>query len=459
MTFKYSLDTIVAISTPPGYGGIAIVRMSGKNAILLAQKHFCTKKGTKLDNIVSRKVNYGFFISDEGNVIDECLLILMKEPYSYTGEDVVEFQIHGGNIVAIRVVEELLKNRGLVRYAEPGEFTYRAFLHGKKDLIQAEAIENLIHAKNYFQQENSVKQLSGYLSSKLKDYFDYFNEIRIMLEAEINFPEEISFEKIDIKEKLHDFNHFLNELIASYNESKPYVDGLSAIIIGKPNVGKSSFMNKLLDNERVIVSPYPGTTRDIIEETIILEGVPLKIIDTAGIRNTKDPIEKIGIERAKNKIKKAKIVFAIFDASYDLTEEDYEILDLIRDKELVFIILNKIDIGKKLLDCKIFSSFTVCPLSLQTGEGFNHFKNVFKDSILKIFSINAKRDFYVIQPRHYEIFLEMKQIIEDYLNETASDEALLFALTELNALYERLIGKNISSEDVDKIFSRFCIGK
>ncbi len=459
MTFKYSFDTIVAISTPPGYGGIAIVRITGKNATLLADKHFRTKKSNKLDALIPRKVYYGFFTSAEGEIIDECLMIFMKEPYSYTGEDVVEFQIHGGNIVAIRVVEELLKNRGLIRYAEPGEFTYRAFLHGKKDLIQAEAIEGLIHAKNYFQQENSIKQLSGYLSSKLKDYFDFFNDIRIMLEAEINFPEEVSFEKIDIKEKVRDFYHFLEELVASYNESKPYVEGLSAIIIGKPNVGKSSFMNKLLDNERVIVSPYPGTTRDIIEETIILEGVPLKIIDTAGIRNTKDPIEKIGIERAKNKIKDAKIVFAIFDASQDLTEEDYEILDLIKEKELVFVILNKIDIGKKLLEWEIFSYFTVCPLSLHTGEGFSQFKSVFKDSILKIFSINTKRDFYVLQPRHYEIFLEMKQVIEDYFNDLSTEESLLFALSELNTLYERLIGRNISSEDIDKIFSRFCIGK
>jgi len=459
MTFKYSLDTIVAISTPPGYGGIAIVRITGKNATLLAEKHFCTPKGNRLEALVPRKVHYGFFISAEGDIIDECLMIFMKEPYSYTGEDVVEFQIHGGNIVAIRVVEELLKNHGLIRYAEPGEFTYRAFLHGKKDLIQAEAIESLIHAKNYFQQENSIKQLSGYLSSKLKGYFDYFNDIRVMLEAEINFPEEVSIEKIDIKERVRDFYLFLEELITSYNESKPYVDGLSAIIIGKPNVGKSSFMNKLLDNERAIVSPYPGTTRDIIEETIILEGVLLKIIDTAGIRSTKDPIEKIGIERAKNKIEEAKIVFAIFDASKDLTEEDYEILDLIKGKELVFVILNKIDIGKKLLECKIFSPFIVCPLSLQTGEGFTNFKNVFKNSILKIFSIESKRDIYVIQPRHHEIFLDMKQVIEDYLVDPYSEESLLFALAELNTLYERLIGRNVSSEDIDKIFSRFCIGK
>lgn len=459
MSFKHNLDTIVAISTPPGYGGIAIVRLSGKNSLTIAKKHFRSPSLLEIKEIEHKKVYYGFFITNDNEIIDECLMIYMASPKSYTGEDVVEFQIHGGNMVAVRIIEEILKNRQLVRFAEPGEFTYRAFLHGKKDLIQSEAIESLIHSKNYFQQRNAVKQLTGYLSDKLKYFFDYFNEIRLQLEASINFPEDVEQDGVQLDEMLIKFYDFLKDLISSYNESKPYVEGISALIIGKPNVGKSSFMNKILEFERVIVSPYPGTTRDFVEESIMLEGVPLKIIDTAGIRVTSDPVEKIGIERAKQKVGEAKIIFAIFDASENLTVDDLEVISLIKDKELVFGILNKIDKGNKLLNIPELESFDLIPVSLLTGEGIEEFKKKFKERILKIYAIDSNKEFYLTQPRHYEIICDMKNVLEDLLNSKYSDEMLLFALSDLNSLYEKLTGVNISSSDLEKIFSRFCIGK
>ncbi|MCX7770526.1 MAG: tRNA uridine-5-carboxymethylaminomethyl(34) synthesis GTPase MnmE [Proteobacteria bacterium] len=455
----YNLDTIVAISTPPGYSGISVIRVSGSNSLDLAKKHFRLKNNVSLAEIEHRKVYLGYFVDSQGSPIDECLLIYMRSPKSYTGEDVVEFHCHGGSIIPARVVEEILKNEGLVRYAEPGEFTYRAFLNGKKDLTQAEAVESLIHSKTYFQQKNALKQLDGYLGTKLRDYFNIFEETRLALEAIINFPEDVENVLINIEPTLNEFSLFLDELISSYNESQPYISGVSAIIIGKPNVGKSSFMNLLLNNERVIVSPFPGTTRDLIEETIVLEGIPLKIIDTAGIRFTNDPIESIGIEKTKSKLDSAQIVFAIFDVSDKLTEEDREIIKILRNKKNVFVILNKIDKGENIDVVRELMEFKCIKMSIKTGNGFEEFKKIFRESILEIYSFSVDKEFYVTSPRHNQIFLEMKQIVSEIVKRKAQTEEFLFALNDLISLYDRLLGRNASEEEINKIFSRFCIGK
>lgn len=458
---NYNLDTIVAISTPPGYSGISVIRLTGENSIFLAKKHFINSHSEKLNEIFPRKIYYGYFV-DENNVpIDECLLLYMKSPNSYTGEDVIEFQCHGGNIVSVKIVEELLKNSGKIRYAEPGEFTYRAFLNGKKDLTQAEAVEALIHARTNYHQKNAFKQLTGYIGKKLKEYFDYFEEKRLIIEAVINFPEDVDESLTDIEKKLRGFSQYLDELISSYKEITPFVTGISAIIIGKPNVGKSSFMNLLVNNERAIVSPYPGTTRDIIEETIILEGMPLRIIDTAGIRFTRDPVESIGIEKTKEKLLTAQVIFAIFDASDKPSNEDSEILEIIKDRDNVFVILNKIDKGINEETLKLIEKFNFksVRMSIKDGVGFDELKNTFKDSILKLYSFKKEKDFYVTSPRHYEIFLQMKDIVKALLEKHPKDEEILFALSELIGLYDKLIGRNATEEDINKIFSRFCIGK
>ena len=456
-----NLDTIVAISTPPGYSGVSVIRLSGKEAPDLAKKHFKLPKGNKLLEIIPRKVYYGYFIDQNEEAIDECLMFYMKSPNSYTGEDVVEFQCHGGIIIPLKIVEELLKNRGLVRYAEPGEFTYRAFLNGKKDLIQAEAVESIVHSKNTFHQKSALKQLSGFLGKALKDYFSFFEEKKIFLEAAINFPEEVGDNFVSIDDKLREFYFFIEELIQSYREIEPYVMGIKAIIIGKPNVGKSSFMNLLLNNERVIVSPYPGTTRDIIEEEIILEGMPLRIIDTAGIRFTDDPVESIGIEKTKEKLLEAHIIFSIFDASEPPSKEDMNIIDIIKNKRNVFVILNKIDKGINGDIIKLFEGLNVkvTKMSILKRQGFEEFKKIFKDSLIELYSFREDKDFYVTSPRHYEIFLNMKEILITIMDRKPHQEELLFALTDLISLYDKLIGRNISEDDINQIFSRFCIGK
>ncbi len=456
-----NLDTIVAISTPPGYSGVSVIRLSGKEAPDLAKKHFKLPKGNKLLEIIPRKVYYGYFIDQNEEAIDECLMFYMKSPNSYTGEDVVEFQCHGGIIIPLKIVEELLKNRGLVRYAEPGEFTYRAFLNGKKDLIQAEAVESIVHSKNTFHQKSALKQLSGFLGKALKDYFSFFEEKKIFLEAAINFPEEVGDNFVSIDDKLREFYFFIEELIQSYREIEPYVMGIKAIIIGKPNVGKSSFMNLLLNNERVIVSPYPGTTRDIIEEEIILEGMPLRIIDTAGIRFTDDPVESIGIEKTKEKLLEAHIIFSIFDASEPPSKEDMNIIDIIKNKRNVFVILNKIDKGINGDIVKLFEGLNVkvTKMSILKRQGFEEFKKIFKDSLIELYSFREDKDFYVTSPRHYEIFLNMKEILITIMDRKPHQEELLFALTDLISLYDKLIGRNISEDDINQIFSRFCIGK
>lgn len=458
---NYNLDTIVAISTPPGYSGISVIRLSGKNAPDLAKKHFMLSKGSKLLDIIPRKVYYGYFVNGDGEPLDECLMIYMKSPNSYTGEDVIEFQCHGGIIIPVKIVEELLKSREMIRYAEPGEFTYRAFLNGRKDLTQAEAVESLIHSKTMFHQKNALKQLSGYLGKKLKEYFNDFEDKRLFLEAAINFPDDMDEVYIDIEHKLKDFYVFLDKLTNSYKEAQPYITGINAVIIGKPNVGKSSFMNMLLNNERVIVSPYPGTTRDIIEEEIILEGMPLKIIDTAGLRLTEDPIESIGIEKTREKLSQAQIIFSIFDASEPPTKEDIDILDIIENKQNVFAILNKIDRGINNDIIKLIEGFNVkiIKMSVLYGTGLDELKKMFKESIIKLYSLGEERDFYLTSPRHYEIFLEMKEVVSKLLEGKPQLEELLFALSDLVLLYDKLFGRNVSDKDINQIFSRFCIGK
>lgn len=457
---KDIFDTIVAISTPPGVGGISIIKVSGKNAVEIAKRVFCLPFGSFPQKLEPRKVYYGYIKSLQDNhFIDECLMLYMASPKSYTGEDIIEFQCHGGNINTVLIVEEILKNKELVRYADPGEFTYRAFLNGKKDLVQAESVEALIHSRTEFQHDNASKLLSGKLTKRLNEIFKRLNEIRLYVEAELNFPEDIENNEINVDDLINDSFVFFEDLLNSYKESITFTKGITAAIVGKPNVGKSSFLNKLLDNERAIVTPYPGTTRDTIEETIILEGVPLKIVDTAGIRETQDPIEKIGIDRAKTLIHDAHIIFALFDISQDLSEEDKFIIDLLPSNKLVFAILNKIDKGVKISIDFLPQYVISCPISLLTGEGFDNFTEVFRNSILKVYTTTSKREFYLTQPRHYEIVSAMFEIVKDLKENKFNKEKLLFALNDLYFLYEKLLGRVTTEDDINKIFSKFCIGK
>lgn len=451
-------DTIAAISTAIGNAGISIIRVSGKDALSIAQKVFI-KKALDGNTILPNHFYYGYIKDIETlDILDEAILLYMKSPKSYTGEDVIEIQCHGGVLSTVAILKNVIKAGA--RMAKEGEFTYRAFLNGKKDLTQAEAIETLIHSRTSTQHKNSLRQLTGYYKEELEDIFDYLNLKRISLEAEINFPEEteetdsFDFDKIGVLENK------LRRLKESYNKGIPLFKGVLSLIIGKPNVGKSSFLNLILQYDRAIVSEIPGTTRDFIEENIVFEGVPLKIIDTAGIRKTSDEIERMGIERAISFIPDAKIIFAIFDISKSFDEDDLLIIEKLKNKKdaLIFILGNKRDIGvsEKIENLPFENIFYI---SLKSKEGFNVFKEAFRKKIIDIYSLKGDNDFYLSNERHLMVIDSMLKVIED-LKEDANDKVkLLYSITSLISLYNRLLGKEFDPQEIEGIFKKFCIGK
>lgn len=459
---KELFDTIAAIATPPGKGSISVVKLSGSKALELAKQCFIAKNiNSNIDKSSEKQILYGYVKSlEDGTVIDECILLVMKAPKSYTGEDVVEFQCHGGSISSYKIIKQLFSLGA--RQAAPGEFTLRAFLNGKIDLIQAEAVNSIVNSTNEFLHKNSVLQLKGVLSDAINNLFEKLQTLYFTLEAEINFPEDVDIvDKDDATNLLSELKNILTKLKESYQESTPLREGVNAIILGKPNVGKSTFLNKMLNYERAIVTPLPGTTRDFIIEQIDFCGVPLNIIDTAGIREAEDPVEKIGIEKTLSLLKDADIIFLIIDASSPLEKEDIYLLEtaLKKQNSKVFCLLNKVDKGF-LLDVKnIPEAFVLSRLSLKTGEGFESFKEIFKSTILDLYSLNNKKEIYITLPRHYEILQEMLAVIEDTLYVELKDDKLLFAIKELIHLYEKLIGKKAPPDEIDEIFNKFCIGK
>ncbi len=451
-------DTITAISTSLGNAGISVIRISGKEALNIAKRVFI-KKSSDLETYEPFHFYYGLVKDIESNeVLDEALLLYMKSPKSYTGEDTIEIQCHGGVISTVSVLKNIIKAGA--RLAKEGEFTYRAFLNGKKDLTQAEAIESLVHSRTMTQQQNALKQLSGYYKEELDKIFNYLEECRLVLEAEINFPDDVyniftfDYEKINfLEEKLY-------RLAKSYEEGIPLFKGVTSLIIGKPNVGKSSFLNTILQYERAIVSHIPGTTRDFIEESIVFEGIPLKIIDTAGIRSAVDEVEKIGISKAIGFLPIAKIIFAIFDISTSFDENDQLILDKLKQKDdaLIFVLGNKKDKGiVERLDNLPFKN--IFYISLKSGEGFEDFKDAFRRNIIDIFSLSGEMDFYVTSERHFIIVKEMLKIVGEIKDNYFDKSALLFSLSSLLTLYNKLLGKEFDLNEIEAIFKKFCIGK
>lgn len=456
-------DTIAAIATSPGKGSIAIVKLSGKEALKIAHKCFIKKDSTKLDfhQLPSRHTCYGYVIdATDGTIIDECILLVMKAPYSFTGEDVVEFQCHGGSISAYKIINTLFSLGA--RQASPGEFTLRAFLNQKIDLIQAEAVNALVNSTSDFLYKNALSQLKGDLSNTLQDIFKDLENFYLTLEAAVNFPEDVDFYELeDLVKLLKKLKDTLEKMANSYLETTPLREGIKAVIVGKPNVGKSTFLNKILDYERSIVTPHPGTTRDFIEEQINFLGIPLNIIDTAGVRETADPIEKIGIEKTLALISKADVIFLILDASTALTEEDIKLIELVctRKNIPVFCLLNKIDIGLKINVDLLPPHFITTKISLKNGSGFDDFQRSFRKNIFEIYNVEKDKDFTILLPRHYDIIKEMISIINEALLSDLTSDKCLFTTKEVIRLYHKLLGKEIAPEDIDKIFSNFCIGK
>ena len=457
-------DTIAAIGTPVGKGAIGIVRISGKEALKILKELFRTKKGERKETFEERKMYYGLVVNEFEEPIDEVLAVYMKGPRSFTGEDVVEIHSHGGIVVVRKILREVLKKGA--RLAEPGEFTMRAFINGKIDLTQAEAINQLIEAKSEVEAKVALKQLEGNLSKKIEELRDNLLELKAYIEAAVDFPEEeIEIpEKGQVKGKILEALDKLKKLIESYEEGKLIREGIKVAIVGRPNVGKSSLLNALLKEERAIVTEIPGTTRDIIEESITLKGIPLRLIDTAGIRETLEKVERIGIKRSLEKLREADVILFVVDGSKGLTEEDLKILNHLKGKENVIAVVNKRDLGLK-VKCSDLKGFKKCvEVSAKEEKGIEELtEKILELVMIEPEAVLGKEEPLITSERQKRLLEEAKGALERVLKSLDEGfESPEFLSIDLNEALEKLgmiVGKITTEDMFDIIFSRFCIGK
>lgn len=458
------MNTIAAVATPPGEGGIGIIRISGKSSIGIADKIFLNKNNLKLSELEERKLNYGHIINPKTkNIIDEVMIVFMKGPATYTTEDVVEVHCHGGVIPVRRILEIILENGASL--AECGEFTKRAFLNGRIDLSQAEAVMDLISAKTDYSFDVSLRQLKGSLSFEVSEMIDILMEMLAHIEASIDFPEDDIEEMayIDLETDSKEVLKRIDELLDTVNTGKILKNGLETVILGKPNVGKSSLMNAILRENRAIVTDIPGTTRDIIEEHINIKGIPLKIIDTAGIRETEDLVEKLGVDRAKEILKNSDLAIAVFDSSRELDDEDLEIVELIKDKKSI-VLLNKTDLDKK-LDESILKSKLKDSIILSTaivkGDGVKSLEDTIYDLFMSS-EVKINENTIITNTRHRDLLLKSKQNMIEAIESINMNLPIDCIEVDIRNAIENLgevTGDSVGEDIIDTIFKNFCIGK
>lgn len=455
-------DTIIAISTPVGEGGIAIVRLSGPDALKIADEIFVSKDKKKASKFKTYTTHYGHLI-ERGKAVDEVILTVMKAPKSYTKEDIVEINCHGG-IQAAKKALDLAASFG-ARVAEPGEFTKRAFLNGRIDLAQAEAVLDIIRAKTEGSLKVAVNQLEGGLSRWINDICEKILDITSHIEASIDFPEEDTdiIKNSGSKEKVEEVIKKLKSLIESYGEGMIFREGVIAIICGKPNVGKSSLMNLLLKRDRVIVSPVPGTTRDAVEEVINIKGVPVRLVDTAGMGEIKDHLDSEAARHSRRYLELADIVILMLDASVGMDDSDLDILRLVKAKKKILAI-NKIDAGRKITKKELQNEFRngeIVEISVKEKKGLDILEKRIHDMVWSG-SINQGESAIVSNARHKELLdksLENMLSVKKAIRQSASPETIAIDLKE--ALYNMgvITGRSVSDDILDRIFEQFCIGK
>lgn len=456
--------TIAAISTAVGEAGIGIVRISGKKSLEIANKVFKGNKVEELNEGHSKRLVYGHIVDRENNkIIDEVLISFMKGPHTYTREDMVEIYCHGGIISVKKVLDLVLKNGA--RLAEPGEFTKRAFLNGRLDLSQAEAVIDMIRAKTDKSFETSLNQLEGSISAKIKEIRDILLEMIAHVEASIDFPdediEEVTYE--DLEERALKVKEKIEKLLETADRGRILRDGLNTVILGKPNVGKSSLLNAILRENRAIVTDIPGTTRDIIEEYVNIDGIPLRIIDTAGIRKTEDIVEQIGVNRAKESVEKADLIIAVFDISRELSDEDFQIIDIVKDKKSI-ILLNKIDLPNKFSKSYIQSLIgdkLIIETSVASGIGVEVLEKSIKDMFYSG-EVEIHSDTVITNLRHKNQLEKALENINSALNDIRNYIPIDCIEVDLKNCWDNLgeiSGETIDEDILDKIFSKFCIGK
>ena len=453
------MNTIAAISTSPGKGGIGIIRMSGKECFEILNKIFVPKVKSEIKGY---RMKYGEIIDSNGNIIDEVLVSYFVNPKSYTREDMCEINSHGGFAVEKAILNACLSNGAVI--AEPGEFTKRAFLNGRIDLSQAEAVIDIINAKTESERSASVKQLEGILSKRIRSIQKDILNLMADIEVTIDYPEYEIEETTNIKilEVLNKVNEKLENLSMSYQNGKIIKNGIRTAIVGKPNVGKSSLLNLMLNEERAIVSDIEGTTRDTIEESIDVAGIQLKIIDTAGIRNASDEIEKIGVKKSIDIINHAELIIAVFDDSRELEEEDIKILDLIKNKKAIALI-NKTDLEIKKIDTNEIEKrgVEVIRFSTKNEDGLTKLY----ETIIKMFDIdtlnyeNGEMITNIRQKQHIDRSINIILQIKKDLNENTPIDIIAIEIKQILEELGNITGDNVTEDIINEIFSKFCLGK
>lgn len=455
-------DTIAAIATPPGNAGIGIIRVSGDEAVAIVNKLFYgKKKNIDLFTVPSHLLNYGT-IQDGDELLDEVLVAVMRGPHSYTAEDTVEINCHGGFLVTRKILETVIKYGA--RPAEPGEFTKRAFLHGRIDLSQAEAVMDLIHAQNEYAVKSSALQLKGSVSRKVKKMREEILYELAYIESALDDPEHISLDGYEesLLEVLKPMIFQLEKMIFSADQGKIISEGIRTVILGKPNAGKSSLLNVLLGEERAIVTDIAGTTRDVLEEHICLGGIHLNIMDTAGIRETKDKVEQIGVSRAKDAADAADLILYVVDGSCPLNDDDEMIIKIIQDKKAV-VLLNKTDLRLKVKEQELEekTGHTIISVSAKEETGVDNLEKAIRDMFLAG-EINFNDQLIITNVRHKAALMSCKESLNMVISSIESGMPEDFLTIDLMDAYKYLgsiIGEAVEDDLVDKIFEKFCMGK
>ena len=455
-------DTIAAIATAPGEGGIGIIRISGEKSLQVAQSIFKSKSGKMIKDYNARTLIYGTVVDNE-KVIDEVLVAYMKGPNSYTAEDVIEINCHGG-FISVKKILELILSKG-VRLAEAGEFTKRAFLNGRIDLSQAEAIIDVIKSKTDMAHEVAQSQLEGNLAKKIKDLRMNVTEVLAHLEVSIDFAEEdveeITYQTLE--EKALELRNEIKKLYDTAESGKILRDGLKTVIVGKPNVGKSSLLNSILGENRAIVTDIAGTTRDVIEEFVNIKGIPLKIVDTAGIRETEDVVEKIGVEKSRESFSTADLVIMVLDASRKLSEEDMEILESLKNKKTI-VLLNKMDLEPQIELEKIeefVNSEDIIKISALKHQGIEELQDKI-EAMVYHGSVKNSSKLMITNSRHKDALFKAYESINDAISAIEQRMPYDFIEVDFKNIWDYLgyiNGDTVREDLLDTIFANFCIGK
>ena len=447
-------DTIAAISTSMGVGGIAIIRVSGTESINIVNKIF---KGKDLNTVDSHTITYGYII-DNNNIIDEVLVSVMRAPKTFTREDIVEINTHGGIAITNKVLELLLLNG--CRLADPGEFTKRAFLNGRIDLIEAEGVMDLINSKTEKARKLAINQVNGEVSKLIKNLRQKIIELLANIEVNIDYPEYEDIEEMTtnmILNNLDSIEKEINNILNKSEDSKIIKDGIKTIIIGSPNVGKSSILNRLLNEDKAIVTDIAGTTRDIVEGSIQIDGIVLNMIDTAGIRETNDVVESIGVKKSLDLIDEADLILYVLNNNEKLSREEEEILEKIKDKNNI-VIVNKIDLENK-LDLNSLPNYI--EMSVKEDKGINELRNKIKE-MFNLEQIEQNDFTYLSSARSISLLKKSLESIEDVRKGIENNMPIDMVEIDLKQMWSTLgeiIGETYSDELIDQLFSQFCLGK